>query len=267
MDKELRILILEDVPADAELEEHELRKAELVFTSKIVDTKETFLKELDDFLPDLILSDYELPSFDGIAALRIVKEKCPDVPFILVTGKLGEEFAIEKLKEGATDYVLKNNLKRLVPSVNRALQEAEEITERKRLRKVLQESEKLYRLLAENTSDMITRHLPDGTYLYLSPACRTLFGYEPEELIGSNAFAQMHPEDVKRIITITQESVRTGGSNVAQYRHRTKDGQYIWVETTGKVVKNKITGDIEDIICVVRDISERKQAEEILKKK
>ena len=219
----------------------------MVFTSKVVDTKETFLKELDEFFPDLILSDYDLPSFDGLAALRIAKEKCPDVPFILVTGKVGEEFAIEKLKEGATDYVLKGNLKRLVPSVKRALQEAEEITERKRLQKVLQESEKKYRLLAENTNDMITRHLPNGTYLYVSPACRTMFGYEPEELIGTNAFEQMHPEDVKRIITITKEAVRTGRPNVAQYRHRTKDGQYIWVETAGKIVKNEMTGDIEDI--------------------
>jgi len=133
MDKELRILILEDVPADAELEERELRKAGLVFTSKVVDTREAFLKELDDFSPDVILSDYDLPAFDGLAALRIAKGKCPDVPFILVTGKLGEEFAIENLKEGATDYVLKSNLKRLVPSVKRALKEAKLITERKRI--------------------------------------------------------------------------------------------------------------------------------------
>jgi len=261
MDRELRILILEDVPADAELEEHELRKAGLVFTSKVVDTREAFLKAVDEFSPDLILSDYDLSSFDGSAALKIAKETCPDVPFILVSGKVGEEFAIEKLKEGATDYVLKSNLKRLVPSVKRALQEAEEITERKRLRRVLQVSERLYRLLAENTNDMITRHLPDGTYLYVSPACRTLFGYEPEDLIGTNAFEQMHPEDVKRIISITQEAIRNGRSHIARYRHLTKAGKYIWVETTGKVIKNE-EGEIEDIICVVRDITERKRAEE-----
>lgn len=137
MDKELRILIIEDVPGDAELEEHELRKAGLVFTSKIVATREAFLKALEEFFPDLILSDYDLPSFDGLAALRIAKEKCPDVPFILVTGKLGEEFAIEKLKEGAMDYVLKGNLKRLGPSVKRALEEAKMIAERKHLKDMM----------------------------------------------------------------------------------------------------------------------------------
>ncbi|MCG2720993.1 MAG: PAS domain S-box protein [Thermodesulfovibrionales bacterium] len=141
MDKELRILILEDVPADAELEEHELRKAGLVFTSKVVDTREAFLKELEEFFPDLILSDYELPTFDGLAALRIAQEKCPDVPFILVTGKLGEEFAIDKLKDGATDYVLKSNLKRLVPSVKRALEEVKERAERKKAEEALRTSE------------------------------------------------------------------------------------------------------------------------------
>jgi diguanylate cyclase (GGDEF)-like protein/PAS domain S-box-containing protein len=137
VDKELRILMLEDSSADAGLEEYELRKAGLVFTLKIVDTEETFVRHLDEFLPDIILSDYDLPTFHGLAALRIAKEKCPDVPFILVTGKLGEEFAIEKLKEGATDYVLKGNLKRLVPSVKRALEEAKQIAERKRLGDVM----------------------------------------------------------------------------------------------------------------------------------
>jgi DNA-binding NtrC family response regulator len=141
MDKELRILILEDVPADAELEERELRKAGLVFTSKVVDTREAFLKALDEFFPELILSDYDLPSFDGLAALRLAKEKCPDVPFILVTGKLGEQFAIENLEEGARDYVLKGNLTRLVPSVKRGLEEAKQIAGRKQAEELLRVSE------------------------------------------------------------------------------------------------------------------------------
>ena len=106
MDKELRILILEDDPADAGLEEHELRKAGIAFISKRVETKETFQKEIKDFDPDVILSDYNLLSFDGTTALTIAKEKCPYVPFVLVTGVMGEEFAIEILKKGATDYVL-----------------------------------------------------------------------------------------------------------------------------------------------------------------
>jgi PAS domain S-box-containing protein len=131
MEKELRILMLEDSSADAELEEYELKRSGLAFTLKVVDTKETFRKAIEEFSPDLILADYDLPTFDGLNALELAKGKCPDVPFILVTGRVGEEFAIETLKKGATDYVMKNNLKRLVPVINRALEEAKMETERK----------------------------------------------------------------------------------------------------------------------------------------
>src|SRR4030042_3514470 len=141
-----------------------------------------------------------------------------------------------------------------------------DITDRRVAAEALQESEERHRLIAENTYDMITRHLPDSTYLYVSPACQRLVGYKPEELIGKKAFDFMHPEDVKRIILITQEAIRKGGSDMGQYRHLKKDGQYIWVETTGKVIKNEITGAIEDIICVVRDISDRKNFEDTLQK-
>ncbi|HUL30035.1 MAG TPA: response regulator, partial [Thermodesulfobacteriota bacterium] len=115
MDKKLRILILEDVPADAELTERELHRGRIEFSSIRVDTKNTFLKELRDFEPDLILGDYKLPSFDGLSALEIVRERRPKVPFIFVSGAIGEELAIEALRKGATDYVLKERLSRLVP--------------------------------------------------------------------------------------------------------------------------------------------------------
>ncbi len=131
-DRELRILMLEDVAADAELIERELRKGGVVFASKRVETKEDFQKELRDFMPDIILADYSLPTFSGLSALLIVKKESPDVPFILVSGAVGDELAVRMLKEGATDYVLKSNLSRLVPAVNRALKEAEEHDERKK---------------------------------------------------------------------------------------------------------------------------------------
>src|SRR5262245_58757208 len=126
MKKELRILILEDVAAHAELMERELRKAEMVFSARRAATRTAFLDALCDFNPDLILADYSLPSFDGIEALLIAQEQCPAVPFIFVSGAIGEELAIESLKQGATDYVLKQGLARLAPAVGRALREAEE---------------------------------------------------------------------------------------------------------------------------------------------
>lgn len=140
MEKELRILILEDVAAHAELIERELRKADLVFSARCVATKEAFLNEVNDFKPDLILADYSLPSFDGLSALSIVREQCPEVPFIFVSGAIGEELAIETLKQGATDYVLKQRLSRLVPAVRRALREAEERAARQQAEEALREA-------------------------------------------------------------------------------------------------------------------------------
>lgn len=148
---ELKILILEDVPTDAELTEHELRKAGISFSSRRVDTREGFVRELDEFAPDLIFADYKLPAFDGLSALDIAKEKSPDVPFIFITGAMGEEFAVETLKRGATDYVLKDRLFRLPSVVTRALQEKEERIKRRwaeeELKQKLDEVERINRLM------------------------------------------------------------------------------------------------------------------------
>jgi len=124
LNKKIRILIVEDAVSDAELLKLELHKGKILFTSIVVDTKKAFIDALDNFIPDMILSDYALPSFDGISAMLLAQTKCPDVPFIFVTGALGEELAIEALRSGATDYVFKNNLIRIVPAVTRALTEA-----------------------------------------------------------------------------------------------------------------------------------------------
>ena len=113
MEKELRVLIVEDIPTDVELVERELKKSNLVFRTKRVETREALHAELEEFAPDIVLSDYSLPSFDGMSALRIVREKDSEIPFIFVSGSLGEERAIDMLKNGATDYILKDKLTRL----------------------------------------------------------------------------------------------------------------------------------------------------------
>jgi len=132
MQGKLKILILEDVLFDAELIEYELRRDGLKFSSKIVEKEEDFLKALDEYKPDLILADHSLPSFGGVSALKIAKKKSPDTPFFFVSGKIREEFAVEMLKTGATDYIFKNNLSKLTPAIYRALKEAEEKAERKK---------------------------------------------------------------------------------------------------------------------------------------
>src|SRR6267378_3493802 len=140
--------MLEDDPADAELTKFALRKGGLNFSMSRVETEKDYLSELEKNPPALILSDYSLPGFNGHAALDAAPERCPETPFIFVTGTMGEEVAIETLKSGATDYVLKTRLSRLVPAVHRALREAHDRTERRRAEEQLRESHKRFRELS-----------------------------------------------------------------------------------------------------------------------
>jgi signal transduction histidine kinase len=146
--KDIHILMLEDDAADAELTHFALRKGGLRFSVSRVETKEAYLNELAQRPPELILSDYSLPGFNGHDALNIAQEKCPETPFIFVTGTMGEEVAIETLRSGATDYVLKTRLSRLMPAVNRALREAEERVQHRRAEEQLRQSHEQLRALS-----------------------------------------------------------------------------------------------------------------------
>ena len=148
MKNEMRILLLEDSVTDAGLIRHTLRQGGFDFSLEHVENKSDFLRQLDKARPDLILSDFSLPSIDGHTALALARKKRPDTPFIFVTGTLGEEVAIETLKKGATDYVLKHRLSRLVPSVHRAMREAGERAERRRAERQLRESHEQLRALS-----------------------------------------------------------------------------------------------------------------------
>ncbi|HML04989.1 MAG TPA: GAF domain-containing protein, partial [Methanobacterium sp.] len=155
MNKTLKLLIIEDSPTDADLVELEFVDEGIELSSKIVETREDFIKELTEFEPELVLSDYNLPNFDGLSALEIKKEIAPDIPFIMVSGAIGEELAVETLKRGATDYVLKDNLIKLIPVVKRALKEAEEYSKRKIAEKKLKE----YYDTLEETVEIRTKEL------------------------------------------------------------------------------------------------------------
>jgi signal transduction histidine kinase len=148
MTRNLKILLLEDDMADAEMVKYALGQSGLQFTLERVDGREEFLTHLKESPPDLILSDYNMPGFDGLEALGIAREHVPDTPFIFVTGTLGEERAIETLKRGASDYVLKNTLTHLVPAVHRTLREAAERADRKHAEARLRDSHEQLRALS-----------------------------------------------------------------------------------------------------------------------
>lgn len=146
--KEIHILMLEDDSADAELTKFALRKGGLNFSLARVESKEEYIRQLKERPPALILSDYSLPGFNGHKALEIALEECPQTPFIFVTGTMGEEVAIETLKSGATDYVLKTRLSRLMPAVVRALREAEQRSQHRRAEEQLRQSHEQLRALS-----------------------------------------------------------------------------------------------------------------------
>jgi signal transduction histidine kinase len=166
---DFHILMLEDDAADAELTKFALRKSGMQFSLSRVETREDYVRALQGRAPDLILSDYSLPGFNGHDALVIARQKCPETPFIFVTGTMGEEVAIETLKSGATDYVLKTRLTRLVPAVNRAMREAQERIKHRRAEEQLRESHERLRALStylqtvrEEERTRIAREVHDG---------------------------------------------------------------------------------------------------------
>ncbi|MCJ7523643.1 MAG: PAS domain S-box protein [Candidatus Aminicenantes bacterium] len=172
----LRVLILEDIPADAELVEHELHRAGIIFTSRLVDGKREFSKALAEFQPQVILSDFKLPTFDGMAALETARRKAPDIPFIFVSGSIGEEKAIETLALGASDYIFKDNLRRLGPAVKRVIEETSLQLEKKITNEDLRRRVEELRLLAEAAERFVQINDLDEMYEYLAQVLREISG-------------------------------------------------------------------------------------------
>ena len=198
--QELHVLLLEDVPAHAELVEMELRDAGLNFVAKRVDKKPAFVRALKDFSPDLIISDYYLPGFDGDAALKLALERNPDTPFIFVSGALGEELAIELLKKGATDYVLKSRLSRLAPAVVRALQEIKMRNERQLAEDALRCSENRYRTIFESTGTAKVIVEKNEKISLANRQFELLTGYSRKEVENNMAWTDfVYQEDAEKI--------------------------------------------------------------------
>lgn len=147
MPDKIKILILEDIQSDAELILRELKKSGLIFSPEIVQTRETYENALDNFKPDIILSDYILPSFDGVTAFHIKQKKHSDIPFIIVSGTIGEENAVELIKNGVTDYALKDKLFSLTPKITRALKDVDNIKAKRIVdEKLKTQNEKLFKI-------------------------------------------------------------------------------------------------------------------------
>ena len=256
----LRILHLEDNPNDAELIRALLEAEGFVVTVSQVSTKNGFAASIEKESFDLILSDHTLPSFNGKSALKLARQTCPETPFIFVSGTLGEEAAIDSLKEGATDYVIKNRLKRLGPAIQRALREKQEETQRRLAEKHLHRSAELFRQITENVTDLIAVLDLDGKWHYNSPSYTTILE-ESELSPGVDSFAAIHPEDQERVRLLFEETARNGTAQRAEFRYLRPDGGIRFIESQSSVVRDQ-DGKIANVITLSRDITERKQNEE-----
>src|SRR5690349_4753031 len=183
---------------DAELALRELKRAGLRCVSRRVDTEDAFRRELGEFRPHVIISDFSMPRFDGMEAFAIAQELDPDVPFIFVSGTIGEEYAIRALKNGATDYVLKTNLVRLPAAVERALLDARETAKRRETEKKLAETREQLQSIFEALPDILWSHeLPSLRTAYISPAVQQIYQQAPEKFMEKSDLWQelIHPED------------------------------------------------------------------------
>ncbi|HKS38579.1 MAG TPA: ATP-binding protein [Verrucomicrobiae bacterium] len=261
MKKGIRILILEDEATDAELLRRELRRGHIAFSSKCVATRQDFVKGLQTFAPDLILSDCTLPGFDGLSALAVAREKRPDVPFIFVSGTLDDQMAVEGLKQGATDYILKDRRARLVPAVQRVLRETEE---RRKRRKTIERQSFLLRSMPVTV--YTARPPPDYSATWVSENVRCLTGYSPEEMVNGRTFwiDRVHPDDRESVLR-DFEAIFDRRSVVAEYRWKCADGAYRWLRDEAVISRDE-HGELKEIIGSWLDITERKQREAELRK-
>ncbi len=259
MAKKLRVLILEDVSTDAQLVEQELRRRNVAFTSQVVATREAFTAALKGFAPDVILADYMLPQFNGMKALSLAKELSPDEPFIIVTGSINEQTAVECIKAGAADYVTKGHLGRLVPAVQGALEKKREREERKRAERALGRSEERFRKLFEESNDAIFIHTLDGWILDVNSRACQMVGYSPEQLRGMRIHS-LHAEEAEEASSTALEETTQSRSTRFESAFKRADGTLIDVEVSARLVDQR-----EGLVqAIVRDITERKRAEEAL---
>jgi two-component system cell cycle sensor histidine kinase/response regulator CckA len=259
MDKGLRILILEDVPTDAEMMERELRKEGIKFSSKQVDTREDFQKELKEFAPDIILSDYKLPNFDGMAALEITKELTPTIPFIIVTGSMNEETAVECMKAGAVDYVIKDHLGRIGPAVKGALENKKIKEEKTRLEEVLWKSAREWRAIFAAVNNPLVFMDLERRIRRCNKAMANLLGKDFQEIIGHNCCEILHGV-----------SGPIEGCPVARLRETRRRETLVlsmndrWFNIVADPLLDE-NGSLIGAVHAMSDITEVKQAEEALR--
>jgi PAS domain S-box-containing protein len=261
----LHVLMVEDSEDDALLIIRELKKGGYNPVHERVETAAAMKKALQEKQWDIILCDYKIPKFSGAHAIALLQETNIDIPLIIVSGTIGEETALECMRSGAHDYIMKNNLSRLCLAVGRELEEAEVRVQRKRMGEDLEESENKYRLSFENVTDVIYTIDKDLNILSVSPSVERVLGYKPQDFIGQPVSALgniLTPESFEQAIANISVILKGETISLMVYRFIAKDGTIKYGEVSGSPMMRN--GKIIGIISVARNITERKRAENAL---
>jgi len=263
------ILFVEDLVSDAELAKLEITRGladwDLSLRFLTTDNWEGFLDAISTFKPTLIVSDFMMPGFSGMEVIELTLQHAPNIPVIILTGSINEETAVECMKAGATDYVIKEHISRLPFAVKDAIKRKKEEELRTSAERALEESERKFRLIAEKASDLIYRIelYPEQKFSYVSPSSTKLTGYTPEDHYANPnlGFELVHPDDREKLRDLLEHVDRSP----VVLRWIKKNGEVVWAEQLNVPIYD-IDGRLIAIEGIARDVTERQKANEALKR-
>lgn len=256
----IRILFVEDVPSDAEMIWRELKKNNIVFEKMLVETKKDYTAALKSFKPELIISDFSLPQFDGMKALLLKNELAPEIPFILVTGSINEETAVEVMKAGADDYVIKQNLSRLGSAIKQALKKHEIINSKAIIEKKLEQSESIFSAFMEYCPVYFFFKDDDARPIRLSKNFDELLNLPVEEALGKSMF-ELFPYDLAK--SMIDDDLKVIRDKTPVKKEEELNGRIF--ETTKFPIQ--IRPDLTYLAGFTIDITEKKKSVEALNQK
>lgn len=262
MAERIRILHLEDDPLDGELVRMTIQSAFPEASLARVETREAYMAALARDVPDVILADYRVPGFDGLEALGIAQARAADTPFMFVSGALGEERAVETLKLGAVDYILKDALGSLPRAVGNAIARAAERRERAQAEQALAAHRQLLHALIDSIPDMIYAVDAQLRLTVLNRAAADFLGIRAAEFIGTSLMQLNRVNDLVADVAEDREILRSGRGFAGELRHATLgSGQHLWFEVTKTSLVSPESGEIVGLVCVCRDVTRRKSLE------
>lgn len=263
MRSELRALMVEDSEDDALLLVNELESGGYQVTHQRVDTADAMRRALDGERWSLIIADYSMPHFSALAALTVYQDTGLDLPFIIVSGAIGEETAVAMMKAGAHDYIMKDNLTRFLPAVERELRDAEARRARRFAEEALHKSEERYRFLYESQPTMYFTVDADGVVLSANPFGAERLGYSVAELIGRPVLDVFHDDDKTEVSEQLAACIRHPETVATwEFRKVRRNGEVIWVNEIARATRDDNNEPVVLIVC--EDITERKRMSEEL---